>query len=59
MACASCGGGRQLTPNRPVNNQPVLPQQSKQHVFVNRGAGGPGGKQQFAPNQPKTKRTQV
>jgi len=56
MACASCGGGRQLTPNR----QQQIPQylQSPQRIVVTPKGGGT--KNSMTPNKPaKTERTQV
>lgn len=56
MACASCGGGKALTPNRP---SPFKGQtQSPNKIVVNRGGGGP--KNHMKPNgEQQTKRTQV
>jgi hypothetical protein len=59
MACASCGGGRRLTPNNPQQTKPIS-QQSTQQIFVSSSqSGGPGAKQQLTPNQPATTRTQI
>lgn len=58
MACASCGGGRQLTPNRQQPPQSYL--QSERRIVVNK-SGGNGNKVFMKPNidPTKTKRTQV
>jgi hypothetical protein len=56
MACASCGGGRQLTPNKQT---PPVYVQSPNRIVVNPNSKSGGNKNVMRPNGQKTERTQV
>lgn len=59
MACASCGGGRSLSPNTPVSPK-VFVQSQNRIVVAPKGSSGSGFVNRTNPNAPiPTKRTTV